>query len=1337
MSTKSVFVFINIDFNHILLCKMEYDEYHKSNYNRDEYMRMQKEALQKRIVTKSTSSSPSSSSYIWTYRTTGCDVVSMVTTSKSLKNGSMKDIKLEHKELRRLKAPAKSAPLGSVNFVMHNAWSGPINREKLNKTLREEKRIFMEKLVATRRNRSLAEHNGSILIQKIYRGFAVRKHMNTIIHRQQIHKSLRPVLRDAILKHFKSITNDLEIISSWGQHRKSHQQTRFLSALRIQQWFRSLVAKRWRASLYVQSRRRLRYLCIVRLQCWARCIAATERVQTLKLFKWKLLVKNCATKIQSVWRQIMCKRRVNWLRYRMKWMAARIIQCSYRSMHSKFKVKTLKRVLIQAKVTRGARNMQKIVRGFICRRRVGRIHLRYMWLSIFNSVTRIQKIIRAFMCRRRVAQLRSEKTAKLLQDEILKDQKEMEKEEAKKAEEAEQLRKETDIFYQCKEGNIVAVNDIWSAGDVDINALDDEGCTVLQRAAILGHLDILRRCVLWGGDVNHRNANDESVLMSAIRCRKVGVVSYITTPTSYSAAKAHASSKGLSVIKFEPLTSDEAAACCVAAAIGPSFSDPSPEDPFAINKMLEVLHKTSGFSLKQPDANGRTVLHACCESGHIPTFKMILRLLPKFDVDQQDDLGRMPLHFAAATNIVLTKLLLGLEESSNIVDPMAPETQEKILTTDIDGKDVLVYAALAGQGEILNLLKATLSPGQKSASDEVGWAPADIKQVIKIAETTDESRFQSITDCVMYLIELGFDTAWSNNDDHKLCLAMAALRSGNIPLINALMDKSAIDLAQTDDKLQNCVFYACMNKNSEVLTTIYTHAKSQDCKCTHDLLTMPNEDGETALHIAATYDVSITIELLARKVIDEALQTFDNNGRTPLLTACYHISLNSIMNILNLGVDTTVKSSKAAGVREGHNAIWWLYHPSKEALRRRRPVGSQYVERSQAVSTQLGPDGRPLTAKQMKELTAERVNFDGQVLRELLNSGCSLFSHEAKAADEMNLDKHYNAKEYNLIADDPDNPDYLAFEACDIMIGEASLDLLKSLPQLLSPDACWRAIISSIRFDDGTGKMFAVLMEGGAPKVLKLRPSTGASEAEDGDVTTNLINSDENRMIGNGKKSGQFLRGRASMIAVSDTMFGLDHVRYHGRSLCAWIVMLRRSMLLQYVLRKGYSMDGVVDDDGNTMLHYAARYGSAGTLDLIISNTRLLFEKENNDGFTAGQIGAKYGDSSVIRKLFNYGGDSRAALCGCYRAWILARTLQKEKCQINTQTGRIGDDDKLYFPVTPDYIWWYNTYKPRRKADSKRGASSNATTTKTTFPTSVPKKKTLPTKKINSNINII
>ena len=1329
---------------------MEYDEFNPSNHNRDEYMIMQKEAIQKRIVTKSTSSSPSSSSYIWTYRTTGCDVVSMVTTSRSLKNGSMKDIKLEHKELRRIKAPAKSAPLGSVNFSMHNVWSGPINREKLNKTLREEKRIFMSKLIATRRNRSLAEYNGSILIQKIYRGFAVKKRIDTIIHRQQIHKSLRPLLRNAILKHFSSVSNDLTIVSSWGQHRQSHKQTRFLCALRIQQWFRSLVAKRWRSTLYVQSRRRLRHLCVIRLQCWARCIAAVERVQTLKLSKWKLLTKRSATKIQCVWRRIMCRRRVNWLRYRIKWMAARIIQCSYRSMHSKFKVKTLRKVLIQAKVTRGARSMQKIVRGFICRRRVGRIHLRYIWLSIFNSVTKIQKIIRSFTAKRRVAQKRSDRTAKLLQDEILKDQKEMEEEEAKKAEEADQLRKETDIFYQCKEGNIVAVNDIWSSGDVDINALDDEGCTVLQRAAMLGHLDILRRCVLWGGDVNHRNAADESVLMSAIRCRKVGVVSYITTPTSYSAAKAHASSKGTSVTKFEPLTSDEAAACCVAAAIGPNSTYPSPEDPLTINKMLEVLHKTSGFSLKQPDANGRTVLHACCESGHIPTFKMIIRLLPKFDVDQQDDLGRMPLHFAATTSIVLTKLLLGLEESSTITDPMSPETQEKILTTDIDGKDVLVYAALAGQGEILNLLKVALSPDQKSASDEVGWAPADIKQVIKIAETTDESKFQAITDCVMFLIEVGFDTAWSNSDEHKLCVAMAALRSGNIPLINALMDKVAIDLAQTDDKLQNCIFYACMNKNTEVLTTVYSHAKSQECKCSHDLLTMPNEDGETALHIAAKYDVCVTIELLARKAIDEALQTFDNNGRTPLITACYNISLDSIMNILNLGVDATIKSSREAGVREGHNCIWWLYHPSKEALSKRRPVGSQYLERSQAVSTQLGPDGQPLTAKQMKALTAERVRYDGEVLRELLKAGCSLFSHEVQVADEMNVEKHYNAKEYHLIAEEPNNPDYLAFEACDILVGEASLDLLKTLPILLSPDACWRAVISSIRFDDGTGKMFSVLMEGGAPKVLKMRPSTGASEGNTTTTTTTLTGIPE--LIGTGsssssspsvggRKSGQFLRGRASMVVVSDTMFGLDHVRYHGRSLCAWIVMLKRSMLLQYVLRKGYSMDGIVDEDGNTMIHYAARYGSAGTLDLVISNTRLLFESENNDGLTASQIGAKYGDSQVLKKLFNYGGDSRASLSGCYRAWILATALQKEKCQINTQTGRVGDDDKLYFPVTPDHLWWYDRYKPRRIGASSSISSSssmnktNKTTSKAS--TTTPKKNAIPIKKNNNNINII
>ena len=122
---------------------------------------------------------------------------------------------------------------------------------------------------------------------------------------------------------------------------------------------------------------------------------------------------------------------------------------------------------------------------------------------------------------------------------------------------------------------------------------------------------------------------------------------------------------------------------------------------------------------------------------------------------------------------------------------------------------------------------------------------------------------------------------------------------------------------------------------------------------------------------------------------------------------------------------------------------------------------------------------------------------------------------------------------------------------------------------------------------------------------------------------------------------------------------------------------------------------------GQRPLHLAAQYGSAGTLDLIISNAMILLEWENNNGNTAAEIAAKYGEPAVLRKLVKYGGDPRRALGGYYRAWILALALQLESRQINTQTGRIGDDDIKYASIAPhpDYIWWYDTYQPRLKSD--------------------------------------
>jgi hypothetical protein len=66
-----------------------------------EYLRQKYEQIQNSIVNVRSAAAPTSNSFVWTYRSTVCDVVSVITTSAPMKNGSMKEIKPFNKEMRR------------------------------------------------------------------------------------------------------------------------------------------------------------------------------------------------------------------------------------------------------------------------------------------------------------------------------------------------------------------------------------------------------------------------------------------------------------------------------------------------------------------------------------------------------------------------------------------------------------------------------------------------------------------------------------------------------------------------------------------------------------------------------------------------------------------------------------------------------------------------------------------------------------------------------------------------------------------------------------------------------------------------------------------------------------------------------------------------------------------------------------------------------------------------------------------------------------------------------------------------------------------------------------
>ena len=69
--------------------------------DKESYLRRRAIELQKSLVNVKTTQTSTVESCIWTYRTTSCDVISLITTTVPLKNGAMGDLRYVNKELKR------------------------------------------------------------------------------------------------------------------------------------------------------------------------------------------------------------------------------------------------------------------------------------------------------------------------------------------------------------------------------------------------------------------------------------------------------------------------------------------------------------------------------------------------------------------------------------------------------------------------------------------------------------------------------------------------------------------------------------------------------------------------------------------------------------------------------------------------------------------------------------------------------------------------------------------------------------------------------------------------------------------------------------------------------------------------------------------------------------------------------------------------------------------------------------------------------------------------------------------------------------------------------------
>ena len=84
------------------------DNYHKRHStaqkmseDKETYLRRRGIELQSSLVNVKTTPTSTVESCIWTYRTTSCDVISLITTTVPLKNGAMNDLRYVNKEMKR------------------------------------------------------------------------------------------------------------------------------------------------------------------------------------------------------------------------------------------------------------------------------------------------------------------------------------------------------------------------------------------------------------------------------------------------------------------------------------------------------------------------------------------------------------------------------------------------------------------------------------------------------------------------------------------------------------------------------------------------------------------------------------------------------------------------------------------------------------------------------------------------------------------------------------------------------------------------------------------------------------------------------------------------------------------------------------------------------------------------------------------------------------------------------------------------------------------------------------------------------------------------------------
>lgn len=821
-----------------------------SDDRREDWIRLQAERASSHKVIPNTGLISSSSLYFGTRRCTLSDVLCVVTTIDLLAPSKL------DRDLRELDARTTPNAIGSgasaVSSIADPRFASPLyptydlasdERLRRNKALWKEQVIFMTALKEQREKRIGAEFRGASALQRMWRGFQLRRWLKKSAKKMKTRKRMK--------RSYAKIALKIRMQKEMEDNLRKAETRREDAADTIAATFRMFVA--YACSMKERTLRQdeVRKWGAILIQGMVRQRSARRRLTRRRQRVLEYILRHNSIRIQTMWRTYAAVRKVNAIRIRLQRVASIWIQRWYRR-HVAIKVAASYRARLRTNALNIAANVvQRHWRGIQGRRKAYMkqhseeaelleaaalaVQCAFRGLSA-RQVVHKRRYRRLFQNRLR-ASIKIQKMARYRAgNELLQD---------------EMDRQEADIWVQIRKGNVVAVEDLFKGfGTTDTytsESTDEDGNTILGAAAKWGHKRLVRRALKWACDINHFNDDGLTAVEVAVQNDHENVAEYLIDHEA-------------DVTKFGRTLLHEAGAR---------------DMPSVASALL-----TRNVPAHSLDPDGVTPLHEACGAASDKVAKLLIDRGAALD-NQITSTGRTPLHEAA----------LGGDKTPSVrIVTLLMEAGARIDIKDIQGKTPWRAALTKNHQAVAKILRTSMRG--KFAAEEValtaktqGLTNEQQIEIFNWARNGDTNKIEDKLDHgVPVNMQLG-DTGES--------LLMAAASSGNLQLVEMLFRKGAkADLE--DLRGRNALHYGA--KFVKIGTTVVMRGAN--------LLHADAETGSTALHVCATEGHVFDEIMRDLKVTPDVV---DGLGRTPLHCAAENGRTVACQKLLKLGANASAR----------------------------------------------------------------------------------------------------------------------------------------------------------------------------------------------------------------------------------------------------------------------------------------------------------------------------------------------------------------------------------------------------------------------------------------------